>query len=144
MFFFNFLSSTNHDSRYFYSVTPSPLPTPIPTLDLLSCRHENVNRFPAINNVIMGNLNINSLPKQFNDLKAIITGMLDIVIITETRLDNQFSVFQFHIDRYSKPYRLDRNRNGSGIIIYVREDISSIMLTKQNFPDNIKGTLMQI
>ena len=92
----------------------------------------------------MGNLNINSLPKQFNDLKAIITGMLDIVIITETRLDNQFSVFQFHIDRYSKSYRLDRNRNGSGIIIYVREDISSIMLTKQNFPDNVKGTLMQI
>ena len=90
-----------------------------------------------INNVIIGNVNINFLPNKFDDLKAFVTGMFDILIITETKLDNTFPVSQFHIDEYSKPYRLDRNRNGGDIIIYAREDIPSRMLTKHNFPDNI-------
>ena len=70
--------------------------------------------------------------------------MLDILIITETKLDNTFPVSQFHIDGYSKPYRLDRNRNGGGIIIYVREDIPNRMLTKHNFPDNIEGLFIEL
>ena len=78
----------------------------------------------------IGNLNINSLPKKFDNLKEHETRMLDILIITETKLDNTFLVSQFHIDGYSKRYRLDRNRNGGGIIIYVRKDISNRMLIK--------------
>ena len=70
--------------------------------------------------------------------------MLDILIITETKLDNTFPVSQFHIDGYSKPYRLDRNRNGGGIITYVREDISNRMLTRHNFPDNIEGLFIEL
>ena len=49
--------------------------------------------------------------------------MLDILIITETKLDENFPVSQFHFDGCSKPYCLERNRNGGGIIIYVRERI---------------------
>ena len=58
--------------------------------------------------------------------------MLVISIITETKLENIFPVSQFHIDGYSKRYKLDRNRNGDGIIIYFREDIPSRMLAKGN------------
>ena len=65
--------------------------------------------------------------------------MLDILIITVTKLYNTFPISQFHIDGYSKPYRSNRNRNGGGIIIYVWEDITNRMLKKQNFPDNIEG-----
>ena len=43
--------------------------------------------------------------------------MLDILIIIETKLDDTFPVSQFHIDGFSKPYRLDGNRNGGGVII---------------------------
>ena len=93
-------------------------------------------RIENINNDIIGNLNINSFPEKFDNLKALVTGMVDILIITEAKLNNTFSVSQFHINGYSKPYRLDRNRNGGGIIIYVREDIPNRMLTKHNFPDN--------
>ena len=46
--------------------------------------------------------------------------MLDILIIT-AKLDNTFPVFQFNIDGYSKPYRLDININGGGIITSVRK-----------------------
>ena len=33
---------------------------------------------------------------------------------------------------------------GDGIIIYVREDITSRMLTKHNSPDNIKGLFLEL
>ena len=49
--------------------------------------------------------------------------MFDILIITETKLGDTYPISQFHIDGYSMPYRLDRNRNGGEVIIYVREDI---------------------
>ena len=45
---------------------------------------------------------------------------MDILIITETKLDDSFPIDQFIISGYSKPSRLDRNRNGGGIIIYIR------------------------
>ena len=70
--------------------------------------------------------------------------MLDILIMTETKLDYRFPVSQFQIDGYSKPYRLDRNRNGGGIIIYVREDILGRMFTKHNFPDNVEGLFVEL
>ena len=47
-------------------------------------------RIENINNAIIANLNINSLPIKIDDLKALVTGMLDILIITETKLDNTF------------------------------------------------------
>ena len=42
------------------------------------------------------------------------------------------------------PYRLDRNRNGGGLIIYVRDDIPSKVLRKHIFPNNIEGTFVEI
>ena len=44
----------------------------------------------------------------------------------ETKLDASFPVIQFCINGFSTPYRLDRNRNGEGIIIYVREYINYV------------------
>ena len=70
--------------------------------------------------------------------------MLDILIITETKLDNTFPVSQFHIDGFSKPYRLDRNRNGDGVIIYVREDIPSKILTKHVLPTDIEALFIEL
>ena len=70
--------------------------------------------------------------------------MLDILIITETKLDDTFPVSQFHIDGFSKPYRLDRNRNGGGVIIYVREDIPSKILTKHVLPTDIEALFIEL
>ena len=71
--------------------------------------------------MIKGTLNINSLSSKFDDdLKVLISGTFDILIITETKLDDTYPISQFHIDGYSMPYRPDRNRNGGGVIIYVR------------------------
>ena len=42
------------------------------------------------------------------------------------------------------PYRLDINKNGGGIIIYVREDIPTKILTKHNLPEDIEGIFLEI
>ena len=55
-----------------------------------------------------------------------------------------FTISQFHLDGYSMPYRLDRNRNGGGVIIYVREDIPSNILRKHFFPNDIEGIFVEI
>ena len=39
---------------------------------------------------------------------------------------------------------MDQNRNGGGIIIYVREDIASKILTKHKFPDDIEAFFIEI
>ena len=45
-------------------------------------------------------------------------------MISETKIDNSFPTMQFHIEGYCI-YRLDRNKYGGGILVYVREDIPS-------------------
>ena len=38
------------------------------------------------------------------------------------------------IDGYSTPYRLDRNSNGGGILLYIRVDISSHLISTEKVP----------
>ena len=97
-----------------------------------------------VNRLVIGNLNINSIASKFDQLKAIIQCHVDILVIVETKLDITFPTSQFLLDGFSKPYRLDRNRNGGGILIYVREDIPSKLLLKHNFPDDIDGIFIEI
>ena len=66
----------------------------------------------------MGNLNIKSISNKFDQLKLFVQGEVDDLIVTETKLDSTFPTSQFVIDVYSEPYRFDRNRNGSGVLIY--------------------------
>ena len=94
--------------------------------------------------MIIGTLNINSISSKFDDLKVLISGVIDILIITETKLDETYPISQFHIDGYSMPYRLDRNRNGGGVIIYVRKDIPSKILRKHFFPNDIEGIFVEL
>ena len=49
--------------------------------------------------------------------------MFYLFTIPETKLDDSFPEDQFFIDGYHTPFRHDRNSNGGGILLYVREDI---------------------
>ena len=53
-------------------------------------------------------------------------------MITETKLDKNFSVGQFFINGFSSSFRLDRDRNGGDIFLYIREDIPLKRLSIQN------------
>ena len=47
------------------------------------------------NKIIIGNLNINSLPNKFEQLKDIVMQHIDILVLTETKLDDTFPTVQF-------------------------------------------------
>ena len=53
---------------------------------------------------------------------------VDLLMISETKLNSSFPNSQFYMKSYSKPYRLDRNSKRGGIILTVREDTSSKLI----------------
>ena len=56
-----------------------------------------------------------------------------------------FSFYTFFIIQgYSKPYRFDRNRNGGGVFIYVREDIPNRELKIHDAPKDSESTFIEI
>ena len=48
----------------------------------------------------------------------------------ETKLDSSFPDAQFQIEGFNSPYRLDRNCHGGGVMIYVKNAVSSRQLRK--------------
>ena len=98
-------------------------------------------RLKNVNRLICAQLNINSIRNKFNSLADIINNNTDILMISETKLDPSFPNGQFHIHGFSEPYRFDRNGNGGGILLYIREDITSkLILTKMT----IEGFFVEI
>ena len=65
-------------------------------------------------------------------------------MVTETKLDDSYPTSQFFIEGFCKPYRMDRNKHGGGILIYIREDIPSKQLSKHNFTKHIEGMFIEI
>ena len=86
----------------------------------------------------------NSISNKFDNLKLIIQGKTDISVITETKKDSTFPLNHFAMQRYLKPYKFDRNRNGDGVLIYVREDIPSRELKIHNTPEDIESIFIEI
>ena len=74
------------------------------------------------------NFNINSLQNKFESQQHIINKNIDVLLISETKIDSSFPSAQFHLEGYATPYRLDRNANGGGILLYIREDVPSKLL----------------
>ena len=76
-------------------------------LDILNdLRCRNLNR------ILIGHLNINSLRNKFEILVSSIAVNLDILMISETKLDESFPVSQFLIPGFDNPIRLDRSSSG--------------------------------
>ena len=63
-------------------------------------------RLRNVNEVIIGNININSLPSKFEQLKELVIKYIDLVI-TETKLDDSFPTSQFLMKGFAEPFRLD-------------------------------------
>ena len=51
---------------------------------------------------------------------------------------------QFLVDDFSKHFRLDKNINSGGVMIYVREDIPNILLLKRFFAADIGGYFIEL
>ena len=86
-------------------------------------------RISNMNKLIFGHLNINSLRNKFDLFSEQVKGSIDILMVSETKLDDSFPEAQFLIEGFHSPFRFDRNINGGGIMLYVREDIPTKLLS---------------
>ena len=85
--------------------------------------------------IIVGQLNINSIRNKFDALCSIFKQKIDVLLVSETKIDDTFPLAQFCVEGYSTPYRLDGTRKGGGLLLYVRGDIPSKQI-KLKFIEN--------
>ena len=109
-----------------------------PSSEIKNLRLRNVNK------VIIGNININSLPNKFEQLKELVIKHIDDLVISETKLDDSFPTSQFLMKGFAEPFRLDRNRKGGGVMIYIPDDIPNRLSLKHVFPSDIEGLYTEL
>ena len=87
---------------------------------------------------ILSYINVNSIRNKLDDLKFLLGKSLDIICISETKLDETFPTAQFAIEGFSKPYRLDITSNSGGLLFYVKANLPSKLIRFYNFPSEIQ------
>ena len=63
---------------------------------------------------------------------------------SEKKLDETFPGGQFLMDGFTPPYRMDINKNGGGIVFYLREDIPSRQISFKNDDKDIEHFFVEI
>ena len=84
--------------------------------------------------IVVGQININSVGNKLDLFMAAVAENIEILLITETKIDSTFSTNQFYINGCNIPYRHDLNTNSSGILAYARNDIRSRIIESENLP----------
>ena len=96
-----------------------------------------------LNRLVVGQLNINSIRNKFEALQGLIKGNLDIFVLTESKIDASFPSLQFAMDGYTM-FRADRNANGGGVLIYIRDDSPCRQLISHPLDKSLEGICLQI
>ena len=96
------------------------------------------------NRIIIGQLNINSLRNKIEMLQEVVKNNIDILLISETKLDSSYPDGQFLLKHFSSPIRLDRNANGGGLLLYIREDIPCKVLNKHSNDGNFESLFIEL
>ena len=93
---------------------------------------------------IIAHLNINSLSSKFEPFMDLIKDTIDFLLVTESKLDGTFPPDQFQIEGFSRPIRLDRNRNGGGLIIFVRDGLTCKELKPRKLYPGLECTFLEL
>ena len=96
------------------------------------------------NKLIIGHLNINSLRSKSEILWETVQDKLDILLTSETKVDPSFPSSQFAIDWFSSPFQLDRNSSASGIMLFVREEMPSKLLSEYKWSSSVENIFIEI
>ena len=109
------------------------------TPDAHNCNDNSILKSIHLTNadrLIIAQLNINSIRNKFDALKTIFSGIIDILGITESKLDNT--------NQFPLPFCLDRDSYGGGVMIFVRDDIPCRVLKSHSIPQNLEGIVLEI
>ena len=121
--------SNRQNKKSAKSVLTASSGTPCDTLNGL---HEQRLNHPK--NVIIGNLNINSIRNKFSSFKDLVLKETDICLLSETKIDDSFPNSQFFVEGY-RMFRKDRNKKGGGLILYINEDIPGKLINSYKFKE---------
>ena len=100
-------------------------------------------KFAHPNKIILGHLNINSIRNKFELLQDIIGQNIDILLISETKLNDTFPEGQFYINGYHPPFRADRTDRGGGLCLFIKEHVPCRLL-QVNLPTNVEAIVVEI
>ena len=106
--------------------------------DLKNLRKKNMHK------TVVRKININSIRNKFDHLMEAVSGNIDILLITETKIDSTFLVNQFYVNGYNVPYRNDRNTNGGSILVYICDDIRSRIIECEKLPSSFEGLVIEL
>ena len=76
----------------------------------------NIRKYHS-NKIIMTHININYFRNKFDMLTNSVTQYVDILMISETKLEGKFLYTLYHLKNFPNPYRLDRNSYVGGIFV---------------------------
>ena len=76
-----------------------------------------------LESIIFGQIKINLIKNKFEQLIYIVNNEVDILMVSETKLDDLSPTSQFLMEGYSTPFRKDGISTGGGILLYIRGDI---------------------
>ena len=72
---------------------------------------------------------MNSIRNKFDMLFSMVKDNIDILMVSETKLDSSFPQAQFRIEGYVPQFRYDRNSHGGDILHFIREDIATKIIS---------------
>jgi exonuclease III len=93
---------------------------------------------------IIAHLNINSISSKFEPLMEMMKDNIDFLLVTESKLDDSFPMGQFQIEGFSRPIRLDRTRNGGGLVIFSRDNLTCYELKPRTLYPELECTFLEM
>ena len=85
-------------------------------------------RIAHLNRIVISQININSIRNKFELLTEAVMGNVDILMVTETKIDKSFPTRPFIITGFTSAYHFDRTNEGGWILVNITEDIPSKLL----------------
>ena len=125
--------------------------TPLPKVCQYTHKHPKVSldelrslRICNHKNIIISYLNIRSIRNKFDDLKLIIDESADILCIAETKIDESVPTAQFILPGYHKTYRLDITDKQGGLLVFIKSQLPSRLLSIDNTANDIQVTPFEL
>ena len=81
---------------------------------------------------------------QIEGLKCLIKDKLDLLLVTEAKLDESYSSSQFHIEGFTNPFRLCRDRFGGGVMIFVNSHLPVREISFETKPNDVEVIFLEV
>ena len=89
-------------------------------------------------NPLLSYVNVNSIRNKLDSLTSIALENVDILCVAESKLDSSFPNALFSVQDFKCPIRLDVSNMSGGLLLFIRESLSTRLLKCPNIPFDIQ------